>query len=60
MRGPATMKTTSRTIRPRPTVISEVATRPRLRSGRSTAKWSATASSAVAAIAPIVATTRFG
>ena len=38
--------------------MSDIATSPRLRSGRSTRKWSASASSAVAAIAPIVAVTR--
>ena len=56
--GPATMKTTSRSISPMPTVTSDVVTRPRPPSGRSTARWIATASSAVASIAPIVATTR--
>ena len=54
IRGPATRKMTFRSISPSPVVMSDSATRPRPRSGRSTAKWRPTASSAVAAIAPTV------
>ena len=42
--GPATRKITSRSISPSPTVIRQVATRPRLRSGLRTMKWSSRAS----------------
>jgi hypothetical protein len=56
--GPATMKTTSRSMRPMPTVMSDIATRPRLRSGRNIRKWRASARSAVATIATIVAVMR--